>query len=467
MARATRTVTSNRWSFPLSLLAGVLAFGLVPVQRALVAGQAARSEVTFTKDVAPILQRSCQSCHRPDGMAPMSLLTYEEVRPWASAIKRRTTARQMPPWFIERNIGIQKFKDDPSLSDEEIRRIAHWVDSGAPRGNPADLPPARQFAAAGAWTIGTPDLVMASPVITVKAVAPDLQADYGITPIGLTEPRYIKAVQVREVRLSEREVAGTPAGSRAALNVSVIHHATIQARTEVDDENDQPDNEVGRGGEDFNLVHELGQNATIYPDEVGVLLPPNALLSWRVHTHSKGKEVQVRLDVGFKLHPPGYKPKHVVRSLGSSSNYDLDIPAGQDNLKIDAYTVLRTPGKLVMFEPHMHASGKRMCVLAIFPNGARQTLNCAGYDHNWVKVYAYDDDVAPLLPAYTILHITGWYDNSTSNPRNADPRNWKGFGNRSIDDMMIYMSRYIPLTEEEFKAEVAARQAKLRSRPSN
>ena len=103
-------------------------------------------EVTFTKDIAPILQRSCENCHRADGVAPMSLITYEEVRPWARAIKQRTGigphAGVMPPWYIEKNIGIQQFKDDPSLSDEEIAKIAKWADSGAPRGNPADMPPA-------------------------------------------------------------------------------------------------------------------------------------------------------------------------------------------------------------------------------------------------------------------------------------------------------------------------------------
>src|SRR2546428_13162678 len=106
------------------------------------AAQAAAA--TFTKDVAPILQRSCQKCHRPDSMAPMSFLTYEDVRPWARAIKQKVAAREMPPWFIDRTVGISKFKDDPSLSDQEIETLAAWADAGAVRGNPADLPPPRQ-----------------------------------------------------------------------------------------------------------------------------------------------------------------------------------------------------------------------------------------------------------------------------------------------------------------------------------
>jgi mono/diheme cytochrome c family protein len=133
--------------------------------------------VTFTKDIAPILQRSCQNCHRPDSIAPMSFLTYEDVRPWVKAIKERTLLRNgrgaMPPWFIEREIGIQKFKDDISLSDAEIAKIAKWADSGAPRGNPGDLPPARVFADTGSWQIGTPDLIVTSPTVEMKAINPD------------------------------------------------------------------------------------------------------------------------------------------------------------------------------------------------------------------------------------------------------------------------------------------------------
>ena len=246
---------------------------------------------------------------------------------------------------------------------------------------------------------------------------------------------------------------------RAALNISAIHHATVSARTDFDPDSEFP--ESGSVGGAFNLVHELGQNPTIYPDNLGVLLPAGSMLTWRLHTHANGKETQVRVDLGFKLHPKGFKPKYVVMGAGgtgSLANHDLDIPAGDDNVQFDSYMVLSKPVKFVTFEPHMHASGKRMCLQAILPSGARQTLNCAGYDHNWVKAYVYEDDAAPLLPAGTILHGIGWYDNSAKNPRNAEPRNWKGFGNRSIEDMMFSLGKYVSLTEEDYKAELAARQ---------
>src|SRR6185436_2851240 len=167
------------------------------------AQQAAGDEVTFTKDIAPILQRSCENCHRPNSVAPMSLQTYEEVRPWVRAIKQRTgigpRAGVMPPWYVEKNIGIQKFHNDPSLSDREIAMIARWVDSGAPRGNPADMPPPRAWDDSGKWVIGTPDLVVKTTDLVVKSTAPDWWGEIPRVPTGLTEDRYVTALEIREV----------------------------------------------------------------------------------------------------------------------------------------------------------------------------------------------------------------------------------------------------------------------------
>jgi hypothetical protein len=396
----------------------------------------------------------------------MSLVTYEEVRPWAAAIKRRTGSRQMPPWFVERNIGIQKFKDDPSLTDDEIATIAMWADSGAPKGDPADLPPQRAFPDGFAWSIGTPDVIVSSPVTTVKAVAPDFFGPIGQTAIGLTEDRYVKAVEIREVPLTRPR--GAKVAGRADLNLFVVHHAQIS------NEPARADGAAPRGrGESrtsagFSYTYEVGQNSLTFPDDSGVLLAAGSVLDFpNVHLHSAGEDVPVRLDVAFKLHPVGYKPKYVITSLGSFGTELLDIPAGQDDVRFDAYMVLDRPAKVLTFEPHMHARGKRMCVEAIYPNGRIEMLNCAGYNHNWVKVYAYDDQVAPLLPERTILHIIGWYDNTAANPRNPEPRNWAGFGSRSIDDMFYNLARIVYLTNDDFNQEVAARGQSTHGRRSN
>src|SRR6266446_6238187 len=163
----------------------------------------AAPQVTFTKNIAPILQRSCEGCHRPDGVAPMSLATYEDARPWARAIKQRTSigpkAGVMPPWYVEKNIGIQQFHNDPSLSDDEIAMIGKWADSGAPRGNPADMPPPKVYADNKAWAIGTPDLIIKTQELTVKGDAPDWWGEIPSVPMGLTEDRYVAALEIKEV----------------------------------------------------------------------------------------------------------------------------------------------------------------------------------------------------------------------------------------------------------------------------
>src|SRR6478736_2057945 len=155
---------------------------------------AAAGPVTFSKDVAPILQRACQNCHRPGMMAPMSLLTYKDARPWARSIKTKVASREMPPWFIDKHVGIQKFKNDPSLSDKEVETIAKWVDAGAPEGNPADLPKPREFNGLATWHI-KPDVIVKMPKpYMLKAKGPDEFVDVTIDP-GFKEDMYVKAIE--------------------------------------------------------------------------------------------------------------------------------------------------------------------------------------------------------------------------------------------------------------------------------
>src|SRR6187455_3487915 len=193
-------------NFGLALLAGTAFFGValyVTPMSAQQQGATAAPEVTFTKDIAPILQRSCQNCHRPGQVAPMSLIAYEDVRPWARAIRQRTSIRDkagaMPPWYIEKNIGIQQYKHDPSLSDEEVATIAQWVEAGAPRGNAADMPAPIQWPDEASWAIGEPDLIVDGPEIVVKGNAPDWWGDLEPTRIPIDEDRYVAAVEIKEV----------------------------------------------------------------------------------------------------------------------------------------------------------------------------------------------------------------------------------------------------------------------------
>ena len=428
----------------------LLAVVLAPVA-AGAQSAAVEHEVTFARDIAPILQRSCQECHRPASVAPMSLLTYEEVRPWARSIKARTALRNqrgaMPPWFIEKDIGIQQYKNDPSLTEEEIEKIAVWADNGAPLGNPADLPPPLQFAGEDEWTIGEPDLIIESPEIVVPASAPDKWTSLGTVPIGLDVDRYVAAVEVKEINDVPKDQSSNTVGGRY-----VFHHMTYQ--TIVPDASDG--NTVQRWP-----VHEVGRNADVFPSEAGRLIEAGAHLNLdNAHLHSNGRETKARLRFAFKLHPEGYEPSLKYTSNVIGNGVDIDIKPMQAGQELHAYKVLDEHTRIVLFEPHQHAPGTRMCLEAIWGHNVQQ-LTCAGYDHNWVKQYIYEDDYAPLLPKGTILHVIGWLDTTVANRNVADPRNWSGGGRRSVANMFINIGQGIALSDEEFEREMAERRERL------
>jgi mono/diheme cytochrome c family protein len=433
--------------FRLALIAGVLmatGFSAEGAEVAPVAGK-----VTFSKDIAPILQRSCQNCHQPNSVAPMSLLTYKDARPWAKSIKQRVLIRDkkgaMPPWYIEKNIGIQHYKDDPSLSDQEIAKIVSWVDSGAPEGNPADLPPARELTDASKWAIGQPDLIVSTKEILVKADAPDWWGELESVTTGLTQDRYVSALQIREVN----DVPTSGTGRATVGGRYVFHHMIWQT--------DKGDGE-GIGGGTSWPIHEVGRNADFFPPEAARLLKAGSnIVSNSVHLHSNGRDTRAHLEIGFKFQPVGYKPTlrpAPGRVLGDGS--DISIRPNEANQELHAYSVLQENTKITTFEPHLHAPGARMCLEAIWGFNI-QTLTCAGYDHNWVRGYDYADDSAPLLPKGTILHIIGYMDNSPSNKNVPDPRNWQGAGNRSVANMFIDLGQGVALTDEQFKAEMIKR----------
>ena len=404
-------------------------------------------KATFTKDIAPILQRSCQNCHQPNSVAPMSLITYNDARPWAKAMKQRVMIRDkrgaMPPWYIEKNIGIQHYKNDNSLSDLEIAKIANWADNGAPEGNPADMPPPVNLADGNSWLIGTPDLIVSTKEMVVKGDAPDWWGEIQSAPTGLTKDRYVSALQVREV--NDVPVGGT--GRKTVGGRFVIHHLIWAT-----------DKGGGGGTATPWPVHEVGRSADFFPPDAGRLLKAGEnIVSNSVHLHSNGRDTKAHLEIGFVFHPEGYAPTlkpSPSRLLGNGS--DISIRPNEANQELHAYTVLQDNTKVTSFEPHLHAPGARMCLEAIWGFNI-QTLTCSGYDHNWVRGYDYADDSAPLLPKGTILHIVGYMDNSQSNRNIPDTRNWQGSGNRSVANMFIDLGQGVALSDEQFKQEMIKR----------
>jgi hypothetical protein len=417
------------------------------------------AEVTYTRHIAPILQRSCESCHRAEGVAPMSLQTYEDVRPWARAIKQRTglgpRAGVMPPWYVEKNIGIQKFKNDPSLSDEEIATIARWADSGAPRGNPADMPAPRVWNDTTKWAIGTPDLVVRTKDVLVKSTAPDWWGEIPRVPTGLTEDRYVSALEIKEVN-----DAGARGTGRETVGGRFVFHHMIWS-TRVLGEDSAPADPLADDSTSW-PVHEVGREADIFDARSARLLKAgSSIVSDSVHLHSNGRDTTAHLEIAFKFMPRGYKPEYRRATYSLGNGVDIDIKAMEPNQQLHAYALLKENTKILSFEPHLHAPGARMCLEAIWGYNI-QTINCVGYDHNWVRGYDYDDDAAPLLPRDTILHIVGYMDNSPSNKNVPDPRNWQGSGNRSVANMFIDLGNRVFLTDEQFQKEMADRREKLK-----
>lgn len=416
-------------------------------------------EVTFHEDIEPILQAKCQRCHREGGVAPMPLITYEQVAPLAGLIEYRTglkdQAGAMPPWYVERNIGIQEYKDDPSLSEQQIAMISEWARAGAPRGNPENGPERLEFDDRAKWSAGEPDLIVRTEEMTVEAGEPDWWGNIPSIPTGLEEDRYVKSVEIREVNDLDMEAAGGTVGGR-----NIVHHMIWS--TQVLDEQGN-----AQGRQTSWPVHEIARNPDIFDPEAGRLLRAGShIVSNSVHLHSTGVETTGHLEIGFRFHPEDYEPTYQRALIGLGNGVDISIAGNEDDQQLHAYAVLDQPTKIVTFEPHLHAPGERMCLEAVW-GYTIETLSCVGYDHNWVRTYPFADDHQPLLPEGTVLHITGYMNNSGSNPNVPDPRNWQGSGNRSVTNMFIDLGIRLGLTQEQFLEEMAERRENLDLGPND
>jgi hypothetical protein len=438
---------------------------------------------SFNKDVLPILQRSCQQCHRPGTSAPMSLLSYNEARPWARSIKQKVTKREMPPWHIDRSIG--EYVADPSLSDAEIATIARWVDGGAPEGRREDAPPPRVFASHSEWTYGQPDLIVSMDKgFVIPADGPDFTPQQIVDP-KLTEDKYVKWVQI------------IPQASRA------VHHAHVYVDLPEGTDLDSVGGGMGSNvGNSLDLIeYGAGNDADVFPDGTTKILKKGALFRFEAHYHPYGEQTFDQLKVGIKFYPPGVVPPHVVTShrirtgvgndwvlnreriedllLRAGHKLSIDEPAmptgalvaenplhGAAFLSIppntvarhDRYWPLPKPALVISFQPHMHFRGSRMLLEAIHPDGRREVLTDAThYEQNWQITYKYK--TPHLFPAGTILHTVSWHDNTSNNRHNPDPTAWVGWGSRTMDEMGHGWTDVAFLSDDQYRAELAKRRA--------
>ncbi len=408
------------------------------------------SRVTFYRDVAPILARSCVNCHRAGGAAPMAFTTYQEVRRYATRIKDRTAIRDrmgaMPPWYVEKDIGIQHYKQDPSLTDEELAKIQAWVDNGAPAGNPADLTVELDPGSVEGWRI-KPDLVVSSEEVFMPGGAPDWWGEIEPIDIPLEKDRYVKAVEIREVN----DVPTEGTGRQTVGGRWIFHHLIYRTQVPGDPRDD------AQGWP----VHEVGRNPDLFSEESGRLLKAGSqIMSESAHLHSTGRDTRGRLEFGFEFFPEDYQPEFEPARVSLGDGLNISIAPNQNGQQLHAYRVLEDHIKVVSFEPHLHAPGDRMCLEAIWDRHI-ETLSCVGYDHNWVRTYSFAENYEPLLPKGAVLHIVGFMNNTESNFNIPDPRNWQGSGNRSVANMFIDLGIQVKMTDEQFVREMAERREVL------
>ena len=362
-------------------------------------------DVTFNRDVLPILQNRCQECHRQGQMAPMALSTYAETRPWAKAIREAVVTRKMPPWFADPCCG--KFANDRSLTASERDTLAKWADSGAKQGRESDAPPVKVWPEG--WNIFRPDAVIEMPRAFRVPAAGSVEYQYFIASTGFKEDRWVQSV---EVRPSER---------------GVVHHAVVYIR--------EPGDTWTRGPTkaDILAVYAPGSAPDVYPAGMAKLVKAGSDLVFEIHYTPSGKAVDDRVKVGMVFAPA--RPAKRVLTL-QMDNEKFLIPAGERDFRISVWGSLPNDALLLGFFPHMHLRGTSFEYTRIRDNGLPETLlRVKPYDFYWQLYYRLAEPM-PLKKG-TRLNWIATYDNSAANPRNPDPAADVRYGPQSWEEMMV------------------------------
>jgi len=451
----------NAW---MALAGAVLAGGVAPQTVHAQVRFASDREITYAADVAPILQQNCVRCHHPGTSAPMALESYEQVRRWAQRIKTAVEARMMPPgWYIDRTVGVQDFKNDPSLSDEQIQTIAQWVDKGAPLGDASLLPPPVAWPADHTyWQLeedhgwGPPDVIISSPPFTVPAESGDQwwEPDAALADVidkPLNAERWIRAVETR------------PADEESAY---VFHHANTSLRRS----SANADDDGGSLSESA-----VGKRIDMYPDDSGKLILPEDELHFSMHLYTIGREVRnARVQLGIWLYPEGVRPKYATEdetSFNTGESASLRLPRCTDMLipphgyqELRATFVLDQNTRVHSIRGHMHLRGGYQMAEAIYPDGRREVFNKIDWNHLWHTTHVYEDWAQPLLPKGTVLIVTSLLDNTAENPSNPDPDQWVVYNRRSVGEMAHVRLGITYIPDEDFQEMLAERERVLAER---
>ena len=381
---------------------------------------------TFTKDIAPILQNNCQGCHRPGEIGPFSMLTYEQTRPWASAIRQAVKLKKMPPWFADPKYG--KFSNGTALTQTEIDRVTAWVDAGAPKGDPKDMPPPAKFFEG--WQIGKPDLVFELPKPFAVPASGVVDYQHVIVPTGFTQDTWVQAA---EVRPTDRAVVHhiiafirEPKSKWFKDQPKGQFFIAPQVKTE-----EEPDTSALPS--DFLVGYAPGQPAEILRPGQAKLIKAGSDIIFQVHYTPNGKTIGDRTKLGIVLAKE--PPRERVLTL-SATNGTFKIPPGDPGYRVDASFELGAPVKLAALHPHMHGRGKDFEYRVVYPTGESQTLlSVPHYNWHWQNWYTLEEPI--VLPKGTKIECTAHFDNSANNPDNADPAKEVIWGEQSWDEMMV------------------------------
>ena len=388
--------------------------------------QAPASDATFYRDVEPILQKHCQSCHRAGEIGPMPLITYEQVRPLASAIAASVAARRMPPWFADPQVG--HFSNDPSLSSGEIQKIEAWAKAGAPAGDFRDAPAPPQRTSG--WNIPAPDAVVQMPKPVSIPSTGDVDYTYEIVPTGFTEGKW---VEMSEIRPSSREnvhhavVYIRPPDSKWLRNAPIDRAFTAADMT---DEQDRHDTHTTKA--DILLVYAPGSSPDNWPAGMAKYIPAGSDLVFQMHytTHGRATTDQTKIGLVFAKQPPAQR----VLTL-QLTNSDFVIPPGVDDYRVEVHGTMPNDAVLLSFFPHMHLRGKRFEYNILRADGTAECLLRVNYNFYWQLSYRLAEPRA--VAAGTTLQAVAWFDNSKNNPHNPDPSAAVYWGDQTYDEMMV------------------------------
>jgi Copper type II ascorbate-dependent monooxygenase, C-terminal domain len=421
--------------------------------------------VTFHKDVLPILQQHCQTCHRPGNIAPMSFLTYESTRPWAKAIKAAVLSRKMPPWSADPSVG--HFANDPSLNAGELGVISRWADSGAPAGDEKDAPPPIRWPADG-WNT-QPDIVLKGVPYTVPARPKNDVVEWMtlVTPTGFTKDMWITSV---EIKPSELPVTHHICVSFVPHRPNVVYNTFLWVDKQRDDAGvevppaDRPGaiptadgkgiprprrnagDSAARVGANStsDVVGAVGLGFTCYvpgralsdfrPYHAALRIPAGYDLSWTIHYTPNGTELTDRPEIGLTV-PQTEPERQLIESFGGTDPGKFAIPPNDNNYApAPSEATFLVDAELVWMSPHMHLRGKDMSYKLVFPDGREQMLlNVPHYDFNWQLGYSLAQPIK--VPKGSKLIAIGHYDNSTNNKFNPDPNRTVYQGNMTWEEM--------------------------------